>query len=85
MCKVSGLVTEAKWDGWRAEDFEPYLEVAFEAFGPDRLMFGSDWPVALLAGSYEQVFKLVQEYVIEHDKTAESKVFGLNATRFYDL
>src|SRR5262249_44211761 len=54
-CKLSGLVTEADWRNWRSEDFRPYLDVVFEAFGPKRLMFGSDWPVCLLAASYQQV------------------------------
>ena len=85
MCKISGLVTEANWQGWQAEDFQPYLEIAFEAFGPDRLMFGSDWPVALLAADYEQVFNLVRDYLVRHNQEAEAKVFGLNAARFYDL
>jgi len=85
MCKVSGLVTEAKWHDWQAADFKPYLEVAFEAFGVKRLMFGSDWPVALLAGSYEQVITLVRDYVSRCAAGAAAEVFGLNAMRFYDL
>ena len=85
MCKVSGLVTEAKWPGWHVNDFGRYLDIVFKAFGPDRLMFGSDWPVALLAASYEQVFDLVRNFVVQHYKEAETKIFGLNATRFYDL
>src|SRR5271170_3932484 len=64
-CKLSGLITEADWTHWRAEDFTPYLDVVWEAFGTDRLMFGSDWPVCLLAGSYTQVKKLVSDYVGE--------------------
>ena len=84
-CKVSGLVTEANWQHWRADDFKPYLEVVFEAFGPDRLMFGSDWPVCLLAGSYERVFGLVQHYVSGRGADAEAKFFGENAAKFYRL
>ncbi len=84
-CKVSGLVTEADWQAWRAEDFKPYLDVVFEAFGPDRLMFGSDWPVCLLAGSYERVFGLAQDYVRQLGVEAEAKFFGANAARFYGL
>lgn len=84
-CKVSGIVTEARWSAWRAGDFRPYLDVAFEAFGEDRLMFGSDWPVALLAGSYEQVFTLVREYVEPLGAEAGAKIFGLNAAQFYGL
>ncbi len=81
-CKVSGMVTEAKWLGWRAEDFHPYLEVVVEAFGYDRLMFGSDWPVALLAGTYAQVHGLVQSYIPAQHHAA---FFGGNAARFYGI
>src|SRR5215813_42108 len=62
-CKVSGLVTEADWQHWRPEDFRPYLDNVLEAFGTDRLMFGSDWPVCLLAASYEQVVEIVAAHV----------------------
>ncbi len=80
-CKLSGLVTEASWTGWSAADFTPYLDVVFEAFGPDRLMFGSDWPVCLLAATYSQVKQLIANYAAsDHDK-----LFGLNASRFYGL
>jgi L-fuconolactonase len=85
MCKVSGLVTEANWEAWRGDDFRPYLDCAFEAFGPDRLMFGSDWPVALLAASYEQVCELVRDFLAPYGVGVSDKVFGLNATRCYDL
>jgi len=85
MCKVSGLVTEANWQRWQAADFRPYLEVVLDAFGPHRLMFGSDWPVALLAASYEQVYGLVCDHLAQYDKQAQAKVFGLNATHFYGL
>jgi L-fuconolactonase len=85
MCKVSGLVTEARWQAWQADDFRPYLDTAFEAFGPDRLMYGSDWPVALLAANYRQVFNLVRDYVACCGSGVDAKVFGLNAARFYDL
>ena len=85
MCKVSGMVTEAKHDGWKADDFRPYLDVVFEAFGVDRLMFGSDWPVCLLAGSYAQVFGLVNDYTAPLDAAARAKVLGENAARFYGI
>lgn len=84
-CKVSGMVTEADWQNWQSDDFKPYLEVVFEAFGPDRLMFGSDWPVCLLAGSYERVLGLAQDYVSRLGKDAKAKFFGENAARFYGL
>ena len=84
-CKLSGLVTEAHWKNWRPADFVPYLDVAFEAFGFDRLMFGSDWPVCLLAGSYSQVRELIVEYVTPFPAESQKKIFGLNAQRFYGL
>ena len=84
-CKLSGLVTEADWRGWTAADFDAYLDVVFEAFGVDRLMFGSDWPVCLLAGSYEQVRSIVEDYVDRNAPGAREKIFGENASRFYDL
>jgi L-fuconolactonase len=84
-CKVSGLVTEADWRNWKASDFEPYLDVVFEAFGTERLLFGSDWPVCLLAASYGQVKSLVEDYVDRHVPAAERAIFGGNAIRFYDL
>ena len=85
MCKVSGLVTEGKPRHWKAEDFTPYLDVVFEAFGEDRLMYGSDWPVCLLAGEYGQVFTLVNEYTKQQSSAAQQKFFGGNAARFYNV
>jgi len=84
-CKVSGLITEADWHAWRREDFTPYLDVMFESFGPDRLMFGSDWPVCLLAGSYAQVKQIVEEYVDARCPAAKENIFGGTAARFYGL
>lgn len=84
-CKLSGLVTEADWKQWNARDFEAYLDVVFEAFGPDRLMFGSDWPVCLLAAGYEQVKHIVEDYVNREAPAARERIFGGNAIRFYDL
>ncbi len=84
-CKVSGLVTEADWHRWTPEDFKPYLDVVFEAFGADRLMFGSDWPVCLLAGSYRQVKQVIEDYVNGYSELDKGKIFGGNAARFYGL
>jgi L-fuconolactonase len=84
-CKVSGMVTEAKWHEWKPADFRPYLDAVFEAFGPDRVMYGSDWPVALLAASYGELFALVRDYVQTLGAEVERKFFGQNATRFYNL
>ena len=82
-CKVSGLVTEADWRQWIAGDFRPYLDTVFEAFGTDRLMFGSDWPVCLLAAGYNQVIELVANYMRDMPPHDVEKVFGLNAANFY--
>ena len=84
-CKVSGMVTEATWGGWTPEQFQPYLDVVFEAFGEDRLLFGSDWPVCLLAGSYEEVLGLVTNYLDRWPEKVLQKVLGENAARFYGL
>jgi len=85
LCKISGIVTEANWQVWSADDFRPYLDHVFEIFGPDRLMYGSDWPVCLLAGKYQQVFDLENDYIRQFPAELQKKVFGENATRFYSL
>jgi L-fuconolactonase len=84
-CKVSGMVTEARLHGWEPKDFVPYLDVVLQAFGPERLMYGSDWPVALLAGSYQQVYRLAAEYFEPLGPATLAAVFGDNAARFYGL
>lgn len=84
-CKVSGLVTEADWVHWKPEDIRPYLDVVFESFGPERLMFGSDWPVCLLAANYGQVKQLAEAYVETHAAAHQENIFGRNAIRFYGL
>jgi len=84
-CKISGMVTEADWQSWKKEDFRPYLDVVFEAFGVDRLMFGSDWPVCLVAASYAQVVEIIEDYVEKNAPAAKEEIFGENAARFYGL
>jgi L-fuconolactonase len=84
-CKLSGLVTEVDWKQRRASDFKPYLDVVFDLFGADRLMFGSDWPVCLLAATYRQVKQLIEEYVEGFSQSDKEKIFGGNAARFYGL
>ena len=84
-CKLSGLITEADWNSWRHENFRPYLDAAFEAFGSERLMFGSDWPVCLLAGSYQEVVGLIASYVCDLPAAEQAAVFGANAARCYGL
>lgn len=85
MCKLSGLVTEARWKEWRADEFNPYLDVVWEAFGEDRLMIGSDWPVCLLSAEYSGTIGLVKSYLKQFSAAAQAKVLGGNATRFYKL
>lgn len=84
-CKLSGLITEADWRLWRESDFKPYLDTVLDAFGPDRLMFGSDWPVCLLAGSYRQVKELIAGYLSRLSVEQQQKIFGLNAISFYRI
>ena len=84
-CKVSGMITEANWTTWKTSDFTPYLDVVFEAFGEDRLMYGSDWPVCKLAGSYRQVYDLTDNYLSQFSPLAKEKFFGGVASEFYGL
>jgi L-fuconolactonase len=84
-CKLSGLVTEADWQRWQPEQIVPYLDVAFESFGPDRLMIGTDWPVCLVAASYARVLQVVQTYLLEQDPKCRDAVLGGNAQRFWRL
>ncbi|NID13208.1 amidohydrolase family protein [Fibrivirga algicola] len=84
-CKVSGVVTEADWQNWKKADLFPYLDVVFEQFGPDRLLFGSDWPVCLVAADYTQVKTVVEDYLAPWGYDVRAKVFGGNAVKFYGL
>ncbi|SFS68413.1 L-fuconolactonase [Zhouia amylolytica] len=81
-CKVSGLVTETKDFQWRAEEFTPFLDVVFDSFGADRLLYGSDWPVCLLSSPYETVLKIIEDYV---PKEHHTKIFYQNTVNFYKL
>jgi L-fuconolactonase len=84
-CKLSGLVTEADWHQWKPEHFTPYLDIAFQYFGPERLMIGSDWPVCTVAGSYAQAIDLVKNYLSQHGQEVREAVLGGNAARFWKL
>ncbi|MFI1964968.1 amidohydrolase family protein [Streptomyces pathocidini] len=84
-CKLSGMVTEAAWDGWTVEDLRPYAEVVLEAFGPERLMFGSDWPVCRLAASYTDVVDAATALTATLSPTERAAVFSATATRTYGL
>ena len=84
-CKLSGLVTEANWITWTTDDLRPYVEYALELFGAERLMFGSDYPVCLLAASYERVLESFQELLEDLGTEDRDRIFGGNAARFYRL
>lgn len=84
-CKLSGMVTEADWQHWKQDDFTPYLDVVVMAFGIDRLMFGSDWPVCLLGASYAETINIVKAYFSSFTQSEQDKVFGGNAIQFYNL
>jgi L-fuconolactonase len=82
-CKLSGIVTEADWKNWKQEDLVPYLDIVFAAFGPDRLMIGSDWPVCQLAGLYKPVMEIVLDYIKAFPEQDKNKILGGNARRSY--
>jgi len=84
-CKLSGLVTEADWDAWTLDDLRPYLDIALEAFGAERLMAGSDWPVCLLASGYGQWWDALRAWAGRLDEDERERVFGLTAKRAYRL
>jgi L-fuconolactonase len=84
-CKISGIITEANNQAWRAIDLYPYIETALELFGPERLMFGSDWPVCRLAGEYSDVFAATQQAFANLSCDERAAIFGETAIRFYRL
>ncbi|HZK95988.1 MAG TPA: amidohydrolase family protein [Prolixibacteraceae bacterium] len=84
-CKISGMVTEADYQNWTSLQLHPYFEVILEAFGPDRLLFGSDWPVCLVATTYKNWMELVQKNITSLSETEQLKIMGGNATRLYQL
>ncbi|HLK60754.1 MAG TPA: amidohydrolase family protein [Chthonomonadaceae bacterium] len=84
-CKLSGMVTETHWGRWQAQDFQPYLESALVAFGPERLMIGSDWPVCTLSGDYASVMGIVNEFLKSLPEEASQQILGANCLRAYRL
>ena len=84
-CKLSGLPTEADWQQWTSASLEPYWRVVLEAFGPDRLLFGSDWPVSLLAGSYQRWVDTVTEWVAPLSTSEQNAIWSGTASRVYSL
>lgn len=84
-CKLSGMITEADLKNWKKEEIFPYMDKVFEFFGAERLMFGSDWPVCKLAGEYDMVCGLVDEYLSKLSIREQELVWGKNAEQFYKL
>jgi L-fuconolactonase len=84
-CKLSGLVTEADWSRWRAGDLQAYLDTALEAFGANRVMFGSDWPVCLVAARYDRVVRVIEDFAAALTADERAALFGGNAAEFYGL
>jgi L-fuconolactonase len=84
-CKLSGMVTEANWQSWRMEDLRPYFDVVLGAFGPERMMYGSDWPVCLLATTYSKWFATVNLLIEPLSKTEKEMILGGTATKVYSL
>lgn len=84
-CKLSGMVTEASWRNWKRDDFYPYLDEVMEAFGPERLMYGSDWPVCLVAAQYREQLDIVRSYISRLSDEEQKAILGENAVTFYGL
>ncbi|WP_136468329.1 amidohydrolase family protein [Flagellimonas onchidii] len=84
-CKLSGMVTETKDFLWAENQFYPFMEVVLESFGTDRVLYGSDWPVCLVAGTYEDVLTIVSNFIQQLSPTEQKNIMGLNAVRFYEL
>ena len=84
-CKISGLTTEANWNTWGKNEIQPYLDVVFNAFGSNRLLFGSDWPVSLLAGNYTETVGLIENYILQFSKMDQQQIMGLNTLNWYNI
>ena len=84
-CKISGMATEANWNSWSMDTLKPYIDTALEAFGTDRIMFGSDWPVCLLASSYSKWLETLQNYFNTFSIDEQASFFANNAIKFYKL
>jgi L-fuconolactonase len=84
-CKISGLVTEANWNSWTREQIFPFLDEVLETFGPSRLMYGSDWPVCLLAASHQEQLSVVEEYIGALSSTEQERIMGATAVEFYNI
>lgn len=85
MCKISGMVTEANWNSWKPSDLKPYLDVVFENFSTDKLMFGSDWPVCNVASNYAELVQTLENYMTHLPVQEQNKIWFENAANFYNL
>ena len=84
-CKMSGMVTEADYNKWTPEQIHPYMNTVLEAFGSKRILFGSDWPVCLVAGNYSKIKKLTTDFISEFSQIEQNSIMGNNAIEFYNL
>lgn len=84
-CKISGMVTEADWNSWKTDDLKPYLDVIFENFSADKILFGSDWPVCNVASDYTEVVKTLENYISQFSTQDQNKIWFENAKSFYKL
>ncbi len=84
-CKLSGMITEANFNSWTPDQINPYMDLVLNAFGSDRVMFGSDWPVCLVAGEYAQVKRLVTDFISKLSLIEQAQIMGTNAIQFYNL
>ena len=84
-CKISGLFTETEGLKWRESDFAPFLDAVVDAFGVDRILFGSDWPVCLLAVEYKKTLEIIKNYFQGYSSEDKAKIFGGNAIRIYNV
>ena len=84
-CKISGMVTEADWKNWKTSDFKHYIDHVIGSFGTERVMFGTDWPVCLVAASYAKVIEVVEKNTAHLSLHEKKMLWGENARNFYDL
>ncbi len=84
-CKMAGLITEANWQNWQQADFMRYVDKILEIFGPDRMMYGSDWPVCLVAGSYDQVYDVVEKSIDSLTPAEKNQILGQTCAEYYKI
>jgi L-fuconolactonase len=84
-CKLSGMITEADFNTWQPSQIKPYMELVLQAFGAEKIMYGSDWPVCLVAGNYSKVKELTTEFIAKLSKNEQDAIMGQNAMNFYNL